>query len=89
MLRIEIESSAQTTTVHIIGRLRSDDCAGLRQTIEAARPCVILDLREVTLVDAAVIRFLSACENDGVELRHCALYIREWILRERAEGRGP
>ena len=56
MLRIEIELTAQATTVLLIGRLQSDDCDGLGQTLETAWPCVILNLREVTLVDVAVIR---------------------------------
>ena len=49
----------------------------------------ILDLSEVTLVDLGVIRFLISCEDEGVELVECPLYVREWILRERAEGVQP
>ena len=48
----------------------------------------ILDLSEVTLVDVDVIRFLINCENEAVELVHCPLYVREWMLRERAAGGG-
>ncbi len=40
------------------------------------------------LVDVAVVRFLVACESDGVALVHCAPYIREWMGRERREGEG-
>jgi hypothetical protein len=47
---------------------------------------ILLDLGEVTLVDVEVVRFLSDCENEGVVLVHCPPYVREWILRERAEG---
>jgi len=46
----------------------------------------ILDLSEVTLVDIEMVRFLIQCENEGVELVQCPPYVREWILRERAEG---
>ena len=46
----------------------------------------ILDLGQVTLVDLEVIRFLVSCEDSGVELVQCPPYVREWILRERAEG---
>ena len=49
----------------------------------------ILDLTEVTLVDIAAVRFLIRCENEGVELVHCPPYVREWIVRERAEGAQP
>ena len=43
----------------------------------------LLELREVTLVDAYVVRFLSACESEGIQLLNCSAYIREWIVRER------
>jgi len=37
----------------------------------------------VTLVDLSVVRFLIACEAEGIELVHCAPYIREWMSRDR------
>ena len=50
---------------------------------------LILELRQVTLVDLEVIRFLVSCEDSGVELVQCPPCVREWILRERAEGAQP
>jgi hypothetical protein len=50
---------------------------------------ILLDLAEVTLVDVEVVRFLSECEDGGIVLVHCPPYVREWILRERAEGAQP
>jgi len=49
----------------------------------------ILDLSEVTLVDIAVVRFFVHCENEGVELAQCPPYVREWIVRERAQAAVP
>ena len=49
----------------------------------------ILDLNEVTFVDVAVVRFLINCENEGIELVQCPPYVREWIVRERAERAEP
>ena len=43
----------------------------------------VLDLNDLTLVDQDVIRFLGRCEADGIKLRNCPAYIREWINRER------
>jgi hypothetical protein len=40
-------------------------------------------LDEVTLVDVWGVRFLIACEGDGIELHHCAPYIRNWMSGER------
>jgi len=47
---------------------------------------MVLDLHEVTLVHADVIRFLSTSEGEGITLVRCPPYVREWIQRERAEG---
>ena len=40
----------------------------------------------ITLVDLGVVRFLISCEDDGIELEQCPVYVREWMFRERAEG---
>jgi hypothetical protein len=45
----------------------------------------VLDLSEITIVDADVIRFLSVTEREGSQLMGCPPYVREWILPERAE----
>jgi hypothetical protein len=45
----------------------------------------MLDLTDVSLVDSEVVRFLICCEDDGVELVQCPLYVREWMTRERAQ----
>jgi hypothetical protein len=37
----------------------------------------------VDLVDVEGIRFLNACEAEGVPVLHCSPYIREWMLGER------
>ena len=44
-------------------------------------PC----MDQVTLVDGAVVRFLIACEAEGIELLHGSPYIREWMDGERAQ----
>jgi hypothetical protein len=42
-----------------------------------------LDLKEVTVVDVEVVRFLGECKADGVKIVHCSQYIRKWMARER------
>jgi len=82
-LRIETASDGQTTTLRLIGRLGSDYLDELRTQIRKHRPKLVLDLDEVTLVDSAIVRFLIACEAEGIELLHCSPYIREWMAREQ------
>jgi hypothetical protein len=81
-LKIEKLAGEHGTTLKLIGRIRAEHLAELRGQIAASAPSV-LDLREVTLVDAEVVRFLSACESEGIHLQHCSAYIREWIVREQ------
>jgi hypothetical protein len=89
MLRIEKESDGCVTRLLLSGRIQSDRIACIRSAMNDGCAPKILDLREVTLVDVAVVRFLIRCEKEGVELSECPPYVREWILRERAEGAEP
>ena len=82
-LKIETASDGQTATLRLIGRIESEYLEELRAQVRRHCPRLVLDLDEVTLVDGAVVRFLVACEAEGIELRHCAPYIREWMGRER------
>ena len=89
MLRIEKDSDGCVATLRLIGRIQSDCIGSIRAAMNDGRTHKILDLTEVTLVDVAVVRFLVSCENEGIELVQCPPYVREWIIRERAEGAQP
>jgi anti-anti-sigma regulatory factor len=85
-LKIETASDGHTATLRLIGRIEAEYLDELEAHIRKHRPLLALDLREVTLVDLAVVRFLITCETEGIELRHCAPYMREWMGRERGRG---
>jgi anti-anti-sigma regulatory factor len=87
MLKIESESDGQTRVIRLIGRLQAEHVNDLKDRLEGRVLRTVLDLDEITLVDIEVVRFLSACEMEGVELIHSSPYVREWILREREEGK--
>ena len=86
MLKIEKESDGHTVTLRLSGRIQSAHIGNIRVQMDDGSVRMVLDLGEVTLVDVEVVRFLSDCEDEGIVLIHCPLYVREWILRERAEG---
>jgi len=86
-LRIETTSDGQTATLRLIGRIESEYLDELQAQVQRHRPRLVLDLDEVTLVDAAVVRFLVACEAGGIELLNCAPYIREWISQGHGRPR--
>ena len=78
-------------TLHLIGRIGAENLGELLALVRKLRPHVVLDLDEVMLVDISVVHFLIACEAEGIELRHCAPYIRAWMDREvegEREGKG-
>ena len=89
MLRIEKDSDGCVSRLKLSGRIQSPCIARIRSAMNDGCARKILDLGEVTLVDIAAVRFLMSCENEGVELVQCPLYVREWMLRERAEGVQP
>jgi anti-anti-sigma regulatory factor len=43
---------------------------------------VVLDLKDVTLVDRAAVEFLARVEMAGTELVNCPEYVRSWIEAE-------
>jgi hypothetical protein len=44
---------------------------------------IILDLKDLTLVDQDAVSFLRRCEADNITLKDCPAYIRKWITGER------
>src|SRR5260370_14213864 len=82
-VKIEKLAGEHGTTLKLIGRIRAEHLAELSGQIAASAASIVLELKEVTLVDADVVRFLSACESRGIHLQHCSAYIREWIVREQ------
>ena len=83
MWRIDKFADGKATILRISGRIQS---ACLRELETELRHCTrktILDLEHVTLVDRTAVQFIGLCESNGIELRNCPLYIREWILGEK------
>jgi len=57
----------------------------LRGVLEQEGDALTIDLKNVSLVDREAVKLLALSEANGAELRNCALYIREWVTRERVE----
>ena len=82
-LKIEKTPGEHGTIIKLMGRIRAKHLGELKAQIAASAPQIVLDLGEVSLVDADAVRFLSTCESAGIQLLNCAAYIREWIVREQ------
>jgi hypothetical protein len=81
-LKIDRIPDGTRVTIQLIGRMSSEHIAELAALIENSRTEVVLDLDEVTLADVDAVNFLRKCQTEGIELRNCPPYIREWIHRE-------
>jgi anti-anti-sigma regulatory factor len=84
MLKIQRATNGETV-FKLIGRMGVENVKELKEVFqaEAKGRRVVLDLRDLVLVDRAAVKFLERCETDSIALRNCPAYIREWITRER------
>ena len=89
MLRIQRDSNGCVTRLRLSGRIQSEHVGMIRSTLRDCCERKILDLSDVSLVDREVVQFLTRCEDEGIQLAECPLYVREWILRERSEATKP
>ena len=68
----------------VSGRITGRDVDMIRAVLEQESNPLAIDLKQVLLADREAVRFLAACELNGIELRNCPAYIREWVTREGA-----
>jgi hypothetical protein len=75
------------TVFRLSGRMDTEDIAILQAQFELENKGrhIVLDLKDLTLLDRDTVRFLEQCERDSIKLTNCPAYIREWIEREREE----
>lgn len=85
---LKIQRSANGRVVFTLsGRIEAEDVKELSQLLDletAGQQHLVLDLRDVTLVNEGAVKFLADCEADSTKLENCPAYIREWI--ERVKG---
>jgi hypothetical protein len=86
MLKIQRHGNGEIVFT-LSGRLGTDNVLELSDLLaaEPAGRLLVLDLKDIVLVDRDIVRFLRAREGEGVALRNCPPYIREWIACEEAQ----
>ena len=84
MLKIKREANDEVVFT-LSGRMDAENVVELKTLFasEAQSRRIVLDLKDLTLVDREAVRFLESSETDSIKLRNCPAYIREWITRER------
>lgn len=85
MWRISRVVKDKSVVLQLSGRFEREHLSELQTTfrVHATDRTLVLDLREVTIVDRHVATFLASCQESGVALRNCPAYIRELIAREQ------
>jgi hypothetical protein len=86
ILRIVEESGDKQIVLRLIGRIESEHLHDLEAHIANQTRTIVLDLSEIKLVNEAAVRFLRVSEDQGIELRNCPSYVREWIRLDRRAG---
>jgi hypothetical protein len=89
MLRIQRSANGEVVFT-LSGQMDEEPIAQLEILInsEAKGLRIILDLKDLTLVNENAITYLERCEAKGITLKNCPAYIREWITRQRREVNG-
>jgi anti-anti-sigma regulatory factor len=84
MLRIQ-RSANGGVVFTLSGEMDQEPIAELETLInsETNATRIILDLKDVTLVNEDAVIFLERCESNGLTLVNCPPYIGEWIKRQR------
>ena len=88
MLRIERTANGQVVFT-LSGRMQTEDIAQVQQLVVVETPGhpLVLDLRDVTLVNQEAVTFLAGCEIKGIEIESCPLHIRTWIDQQKGRNR--
>lgn len=83
-LRIDISDEHERVVFTLTGRIQAEQVSELHALLESELPNhnLVLDLRDVKLVDRDAVRFLAQTEAEGARLRNCSPFIREWISQE-------
>ena len=87
MLKITRAANGEVVLT-LSGRMDAENVIELKSLFksEAEGRRIVLDLKDLTLVDREAVRFLERSETDSIKLKNCPAYIREWITRERARS---
>ena len=65
------------------GVLNTEHAARLQELLATAETGrIVLDLKDITLVDRTAVRFLARIEMAGTELVNCPDYVRSWMSAE-------
>jgi hypothetical protein len=83
--RIDQLSTERGLVLSISGQIAAEDLEVVRTALDG-RCVVAIELSELELVNRDAVRLLAEAEAEGIGLRSCPAYIREWITNERTSS---
>ena len=85
MLRITKTENGEVVS-KLSGRIETENVAEVKALLsaETSGRHVLLDLSDLTLVDQNIVSFLRHSEADGIDLKNCPAYVREWMKQEKS-----
>ena len=88
MLRIQRAANGKIVFT-LSGRIDQDEIDELRGLfgLESSIIRIVLNLKELVLVDGEAVEFLAGCEAAGMTLKDCPAYVRTWIDRGREQNK--
>ena len=82
-LKIDKITAKRSTVIRLIGRLRREHLGIVTKQIESSTGEIMLDLTELALISVEGVRFLNACEDQGIVVANASPYLTDWMKRER------
>jgi anti-anti-sigma regulatory factor len=81
--RIHRSVSSDAVVFVVSGEMNSEHAAQLQELLASeAHGHIRLDLKDITLVDRAAVRFLARAESARIQIVNCPQYVRSWIDAE-------
>ena len=86
--RVQRSTVDDAIVLMVSGDIAGDHTTDLETLVDAgATGPMVLDLKDVLVVDRAGVLVLARSEARGATLLNCPSYVREWIHRERQFAR--
>ena len=87
--RIERCVDSSTVTFAVSGTVNATRAADLRSRVDCELDVkVVLDLRDVTLVERDAVHLLAGVCGRGAKFVNCPEYLRRWMVAERNSAPG-
>ena len=84
MLRITRTADGEVV-FKLSGQMSAENIGELERlfSAEASGRRIVLELRDLTIVDQDIVSFLERSESNGIKLENCPTYIRQWIKQQK------